>query len=307
MSITVIYNRKESKHSFSITRSRFIFICTFIATLLMTSAWLLQRHYHQQFSQYKTQSINEINLIKQQYIIAIQSQNNQQIHALAIKIGQLQAQNNRLTNLASKVIEKSKLPKDEFDLNQNVPTSSIYHPVLDNNTDLFLLTKNAIEISNQQLNIQSHLEQLEITLNYHHLVNELFISGRPILGKGSWISSPFGTRTDPFTGRLRRHQGVDIAGYSGMPIVASAAGVVTVSESRNGYGLMVEVSHGSGFITRYAHAKSLLVAVGDVVEKGQHIAVMGSTGRSTGPHVHYEVIKYGRQIDPYKYIHRLPS
>jgi len=309
MSITVIYKGKEFKRGFSITRSTFIFICVLIVTILMTSAWLLQSHYHQQLTQYKINSINERNLIKEQYLQAIQSQTNQQIRALAAQIGELEAQNNRLNNLGQRIIEKSKLPKEEFefDINQNIPLSKLYPSVLTTNSELSSLSKSVGQLSNQLQNTQNRLEQLEITLNNHHLVNELFISGRPILGKGSWISSPFGTRTDPFTGGLRRHRGVDIAGYSGMPIIAAAAGVVTASEQRNGYGLMVEVNHGSGFVTRYAHAKSLLVSVGEVVEKGQEIAVMGSTGRSTGPHVHYEVIKYGRQIDPNRYIHRLPS
>ena len=309
MSITVIYNRKGIKRRLSITKSTFIFICVFIVALLMTSAWLLQSHYHQQLTQHKIQSINERNLLKQQYLKTIQSQTNQEIKALAAKIGQLQAQSNRLNNLGERVIEKSKLPKEEFklDVDQNIPSTSIYYPPLIEDVKLPLLNKTVEKVSKQFLNNKNQLEQLEITLNDHHLVNELYISGRPILGKGSWISSPFGTRSDPFTGRLRRHRGVDIAGYTGMPIIAAAAGVVTSSGKRSGYGLMVEINHGSGFITRYAHAKSLIVPVGAVVEKGQKIAVMGSTGRSTGPHVHYEVIKNGRRIDPNYYIHRLPS
>jgi murein DD-endopeptidase MepM/ murein hydrolase activator NlpD len=89
-----------------------------------------------------------------------------------------------------------------------------------------------------------------------------------------------------------------------MPIIATAAGVVTESGKRSGYGLMVEIEHGNGLVTRYAHAKSLNVSVGDIVSKGQTIALMGSTGRSTGPHVHYEVLKNGRQINPNYYIQR---
>ncbi|MDA7746815.1 M23 family metallopeptidase [Psychromonas sp.] len=275
----------------------------------MTSAWLLQSHYHQQLTLHKIESLKERNLIKQQYLQSLQSQTNQQMQSLALKIGQLQAQSHRLNSLGERVIEKSNLPKEEFEFNldENIPLGSLYYPDLPQKIDLTLLEKSVMQISSQLQNNQNQLQQLEFTLNNHHLVNELYISGRPVSGKGSWISSLFGTRSDPFTGRLTRHRGVDIAGYSGMPIIAAAAGVVTASEKRSGYGLMVEINHGSGFITRYAHAESLLVAVGAVVAKGQEIAVMGSTGRSTGPHVHYEVIKNGRQIDPDYYIHRLPS
>lgn len=360
MSITVIYNRKESKHSFSITRSTFIFVCILTVAMLMTSAWLLQSHYHQQLTQHKIQALNERNLIKQQYIETIQSQTNQQVQALAVKIGQLQAQSIRLNSLGERIIAKSNFPKEEFefdiiqsieqslnleteqnldqniesnteqeveefidhepiektsanlesvdeDIEQPVPLTGFSDVTTLDSSDLSKLHKNVSLLAYQYQNNQNLLQQLEITLTNLHLSHELFISGRPVSIQGSWISSPFGTRTDPFTGRLRRHKGVDIAGYTGMPIIATAAGVVTTSEARSGYGYVVEINHGGGLRTRYAHASSLLVPVGAVVEKGQQIAVMGSTGRSTGPHVHYEVIKNGSQINPVHYIQRLPS
>jgi len=341
MSITVIYNRKESKHSFSITRSTFIFVCILTVAMLMTSAWLLQSHYHQQLTQHKIQALNERNLIKQQYIETIQSQTNQQVQALAVKIGQLQAQSIRLNSLGERIIAKSNFPKEEFEFeldteidqnseqttdqnseqtseqtdlqsieqesSQTIPLSQLSNSNTLDRSDLFKLNKNVSLLAYQYQNNQNLLQQLEITLTNLHLSHELFISGRPVSIQGSWVSSPFGTRTDPFTGRLRRHKGVDIAGYTGMPIIATAAGVVTTSEARSGYGYVVEINHGSGLRTRYAHASSLLVSVGAVVEKGQQIAVMGSTGRSTGPHVHYEVIKDGSQINPVNYIQRLPS
>lgn len=275
----------------------------------MTSAWLLQSHYHQQLTQHKIDSLKEREALKQQYQASLETQAEQQLRVLAVKIGQLQAQSNRLNSLAERLIDKAKFPKAEFEFNldEDIPIDSIHHPELPEAPKALDLEKSVSQLSNKHISRQNQFQQLEIALNNHHLIDELFISGRPIKGKGSWISSPFGTRTDPFTGRLRRHRGVDIAGYTGMPIVAAAAGVVTASEKRSGYGYMVEINHGGGFVTRYAHAKSLLVSVGSVVKKGQQIAVMGSTGRSTGPHVHYEVIKDGRQINPDYYIHRLPS
>lgn len=317
MSITVIYNRKESKHSFSITKSTFIFACITFVAVLMTSAWLLQSHYHQQFIQYKISALHEKNEIKQQYLESITSQTNQQLQTLAEKVGELQAQSNRLNSLGERIIDKSNLPKDEFELdNQAEQASDIENNDTLQNTSSMNLSESPtllplvqkVSLLEQQYKKNENLfEQLEITFNNLHLINELFISGRPVPDKGSWVSSPFGTRTDPFTGRLTRHKGVDIAGYSGMPIKATAAGVVTISEPRNGYGYLVEINHGSGLITRYAHASAIVVSVGDVVEKGQQVAIMGTTGRSTGPHVHYEVLKDGQQIDPNYYIQRIPS
>jgi len=283
----------------------------------MTSAWLLQSHYHQQLIQYKINSLSERSLIKQQYLQSMQSQTNQQLQSLAEKVGQLQAQSINLNSLGERIIEKSNLPKDEFEFELNkseeqsteedIPVSNINTPASSAPPELLRLNKSVSQLVYQYEKTQNLLQQLEITFNNLHLVDELFISGRPVPNEGSFISSPFGTRTDPFTGRLRRHNGVDIAGYTGMPINATAAGVITISEARTGYGFVVEVNHGSGLITRYAHASSLIVSVGDLVEKGQQIAVMGTTGRSTGPHVHYEVIKDGRQINPNYYIQRLPS
>lgn len=100
------------------------------------------------------------------------------------------------------------------------------------------------------------------------------------------------------------HKGLDFAGEEGADVVATGAGVVTWADSRFGYGNLVEIDHGDGIVTRYGHNKTLLVKTGDIVAKGQVISKMGSTGRSTGPHVHYEVLKHGKQIDPLPYVYR---
>ncbi|HEY9050177.1 MAG TPA: M23 family metallopeptidase, partial [Gammaproteobacteria bacterium] len=119
-----------------------------------------------------------------------------------------------------------------------------------------------------------------------------------------WISSYYGMRTNPFTGKLQFHKGMDFASKSGSEVQAVAGGVITWSGKRYNYGNMVEVNHGNGYVTRYAHNKENLVKVGDTVKKGQAVASMGSTGRSTGPHVHFEVLKDGRQINPLKFVQK---
>ncbi|MEL0629420.1 M23 family metallopeptidase [Psychromonas aquatilis] len=183
-----------------------------------------------------------------------------------------------------------------------------HQPSTDLVNSSFTLIDNKISTLASQFNTTENiLEQLEITYNSLHLINELYISGRPVPMEGSRLSSPYGVRTDPFTGKSRFHKGVDIAGHKGMPILATAAGVVITSEARPGYGYVIVVNHGNGLMTRYAHALSLIASVGEVVEKGQQIAVMGTTGRSTGPHVHYEVLKNGTQVNPINYINRSAS
>tara|TARA_B100001094_G_scaffold332970_1_gene407614 strand:+ start:16799 stop:17707 length:909 start_codon:yes stop_codon:yes gene_type:complete len=143
---------------------------------------------------------------------------------------------------------------------------------------------------------------LDTVTRNHDLWNKRYISGRPI--RKGWLSSPYGMRRDPFSGRLAMHKGIDFAGSPGSPVISTGAGVVVWAGEKFGYGKLVEVNHGNSFKTRYGHNKKISVKVGDIVTKGQEIARIGSTGRSTGPHVHYEVWKRERQVDPSRYVYR---
>ena len=304
MSITVIYSRRETEHSFSFTKNKFRLLSFLLLILLIACTRFIQVYYQGQLNQFKVTALHDSDISKAQYVQLIKAQNDRKLFVLANKVGNLQAQMNRLNALGKRVIEKSNLPQKEFDFDQSL---SVGGPELsEDSLDLqFNGLLNHIENFDEYLKKgENHLEHLEIALNNHHLIDQLYISGRPVKGKGSWLSSPFGTRKDPFNGRLRPHKGVDIAGFAGMAIISTAAGVVTEAGKRGGYGLMVEIQHGNGLITRYAHAQSLNVSVGDIVSKGQPIAVMGSTGRSTGPHVHYEVLKNGKAVNPNYYIQR---
>ncbi|AOA59652.1 M23 family metallopeptidase [Acinetobacter larvae] len=118
------------------------------------------------------------------------------------------------------------------------------------------------------------------------------------------VSSNYGGRT--MGGRAENHSGLDMAAPSGTPIYATGPGVVTKSGWGTGYGQYVEINHGNGYITRYAHASRLLVSVGDDVKAGDHIANVGCTGRCTGPHLHYEVVKDGQRKNPSTYLALLP-
>jgi murein DD-endopeptidase MepM/ murein hydrolase activator NlpD len=124
-------------------------------------------------------------------------------------------------------------------------------------------------------------------------------SRRPI--DTGWLSSHYGKRIDPFDGKMAFHHGIDSAGQEGDGIHAVADGMVSWTGSKSGYGKMVEIDHGNGYVTRYAHSEKLLVDVGDMVSKDQIIALMGSTGRSTGPHVHFELLVAGHKVNPAKF------
>jgi len=227
------------------------------------------------------------------------------MNALSLRLGQLQAQSVRLNALGQRLVEAGKLDSSEFDF-ANPPAQG--GPVADASDEMVLkqvqtpdFLKSLDELADQLDSREQQLKVMESLFMTQSLRDEVIPSGRPI--KKGWISSYFGMRTDPFTGRQERHKGMDFAGKDGSPVIASAAGVVTWSGKRYGYGLMVEVNHGNGYATRYAHNRKTLVKIGDVVEKGQQLSEMGSTGRSTGPHVHYEVIFQGRVVDPAKYVY----
>jgi murein DD-endopeptidase MepM/ murein hydrolase activator NlpD len=116
------------------------------------------------------------------------------------------------------------------------------------------------------------------------------------------LTSGFGERPSPFTGRLEFHAGIDIANRTGTQIMAAGKGTVTFTGYKKGYGYLVTIDHGYGFTTNYAHLSQILVEAGQKVEKGEVIAKMGNTGRSTGPHLHFEILKEGEPVDPLQYL-----
>jgi len=155
-------------------------------------------------------------------------------------------------------------------------------------------------VSGQLDNKSKRLDALESTLMDKKLHAAVYPAGWPT--DGGWVSSGFGMRSDPFTGRSTLHAGVDIASRFGSPIRAMGDGITTYSGDRSGYGLTVEITHTSGLVTRYAHTSAVLVQAGDRVKKGQHIAVVGTSGRSTGPHLHFEVLRNGHATNPVSFL-----
>lgn len=232
-----------------------------------------------------------------------------QLNALTAKIGMMQAELNRINALGQRVADLAKVNKGEFDFSvkpglggpliTNEETSGDERVSTYNVDDLF----NGLADFNALIDDRAYqLEVLESVLLNKELSAEVRISGRPI-NKG-WTSSFYGTRTDPFTGKPAWHGGMDFAGKHGADVIATGSGVVTWAGKRYGYGLLIEINHGEGLSTRYAHNHELIVRVGDVVSKGQVIAKMGSQGRSTGPHVHYEILKNGKTLNPQRYVNR---
>lgn len=239
--------------------------------------------------------------MQRQELQQIRQQTDQELEALTLRLAELQAKLLRLDALGERLVDVANLQPDEFDFGVQPAVGGPAGTL----GDAYQVTEINQVLDGLAERIDSREQQLEVLgslMSANRISADTFVAGRPIT-KG-WMSSRYGQRTDPFTGRLAWHGGVDFAGKQGADIIAVASGVVTWSADRYGYGKMVEINHGNGYKTRYAHCDELKVSTGDIVRKGDVIALMGSTGRSTGPHVHFEVYKNGRTVDPAAYIHR---
>jgi murein DD-endopeptidase MepM/ murein hydrolase activator NlpD len=221
------------------------------------------------------------------------------IDALSSRIGLLQAHVMRLDALGRKLVKMARIDKSEFDF-ENTPALGGPETDSDKVVELDELSLAIDKLSLQLEDREDKLVVMENLVLNENLKKEVEPSGRPII-KG-WLSSYFGMRTHPLSGRREMHKGIDFAGKMGGPVIAVAKGVVTYAGKRYNYGNLVEIAHGNGYTTRYAHNSKILVSVGDTVEKGFQIAEIGSSGRSTGPHVHFEVLQNGREINPVRFI-----
>jgi murein DD-endopeptidase MepM/ murein hydrolase activator NlpD len=219
--------------------------------------------------------------------------------AVGRQIAEMQSRLWRMEALASYMHETSGLPKDEFDFDAPVSQGG----PLSNEAEVLAVDN----LDTQLASLSRRLKQRETELS---ILDQVLLgiyndkgarpAGAPIV-KG-WMSSPFGERVDPISGKKAWHEGMDFAGAKGSEVIAVANGVVVFAGYRDGYGQMVEISHGKDLRTRYGHHEEVLVHAGQSVKRGDVIALMGSSGRSTGPHVHFEVLKEGRPVNPARYV-----
>ena len=217
--------------------------------------------------------------------------------------GTREALQQNLDALGARLTQMAGLKDGEFDFTSQPSLGGPEEPLAAPESSKIGGVVGALDVLDQQLtDRRRQLGVLEEMLLSSKLRDEVHPEGRPVTA--GYVSSPFGSRTDPFTGRLAFHKGIDFAGRAGADVVAVASGVVIWSGPRFGYGDMVEVNHGNGYVTRYAHNADNLVAVGDTVRRGQVIARMGDSGRATGPNLHFEVLLHDKVVDPLTYIGR---
>ena len=225
----------------------------------------------------------------------------QHVDALALRLGQMNAHVVRLDALGTRLTQMAGLNDGEFDFSAAPPLGGPEELVLGSGGSQLTSFVEALDQLDLQLTDRGRqLGVLEDLLLNRKLADEVHPEGRPV--NSGYISSSFGERADPFTGRLAFHKGIDFAGREGNDVVAVASGVVTWAGDRYGYGQMVEVNHGNGYVTRYAHNAENLVVVGDTVKRGDVIARMGDTGRATGPNLHFEVLQDGRAVNPLTFV-----
>ncbi|HET7396104.1 MAG TPA: M23 family metallopeptidase [Gammaproteobacteria bacterium] len=223
------------------------------------------------------------------------------IDALSAKVGQLQAHIIRLDALGQQLTHMAGLKRGEFNFDEAPAEGGPDLPAPTQHVSMQDFMTNLDQVQDQIRSREQQFSVLENLMMNRNVKQQALPSGPPV--KVGYESSPFGMRIDPFTGELSFHPGIDFAGTEGEAVEAVAPGVVTWAGARGGYGNMIEIDHGNGYATRYGHNETILVHVGQVVKKGQEIALMGSTGRSTGPHVHLEVLYNGKQINPAQFVH----
>jgi len=234
-------------------------------------------------------------LTKADDLLAVKVETSSELDALSLKLGQMQAEILRLNALGERLVEKAGLSSEEFDFQNTPPQGGPEpHETLPSSADEFALEM--ARLSDQLLDRGRKLRLLEQITMERELDLGGLAPGLPV--RSGYISSYFGTRKDPINGGTGFHSGIDYAGKLGSDILAVADGLVVFSDTINGYGRTVEIRHANGLVTRYAHCKKQLVEVGDLVTKGQVIATLGNSGRSTGPHLHFEVLRDGVAMNP---------
>jgi murein DD-endopeptidase MepM/ murein hydrolase activator NlpD len=225
------------------------------------------------------------------------------IDAVSGQVGEMQAEILRLNALGERLVQMAGLDEEEFDFHNPPPQGGPDTDDSDRPAAIDALAEELAQVLSELDDRERKLTLLEELIMKRHLGEsgeQAALSGWPV--RSGYITSTFGFRRDPYRGRSAFHKGVDFAGALGSPVLAVSEGVVTFAGKQSGYGNLVEIRHKDGLVTRYGHCQKLLVSEGASISRGQTIATLGSTGRSTGPHVHFEVLVDGKQVNPLPYI-----
>lgn len=227
------------------------------------------------------------------------------LDAMAAKVGQMQAQIQRLDALGARLAKLTGMKPEEFRFDEPPAQGGPLVTVPMQEMSVNSLEQQLSRLTQAVNDRSDKLQALETMLLQNQLSRKLLPSITPVAE--GFYSSNFGWRPDPFTGANAMHEGVDFMVQVGTAIRASAGGVVAYADEHPQYGNMIEIDHGNDIVTRYAHASRLLVKVGQVVRRGEKIAEVGSTGRSTGNHLHFEVRYKGIAQNPVRFLQKAAS
>ncbi len=247
---------------------------------------------------------SQVRSIQQSQLVENESYMRDNLNAMAQRLGQMQAQLLRLDTLGERLAKLAGFKPQDFQFNEAPGRGGAPSAVPSQDVSLDDMFKQVDKLTRQVDDRGGKLSALESILVIDSAKKKLIPTMMPVIG-GAYNSN-FGWRLDPFNGQHSYHEGIDFAGSLGTPILAAAGGVVVYAEYHAAYGNIAEIDHGNDLITRYAHASKLLVKVGDMVLRGAKIAEMGSTGRSTGTHLHFEVRQRGVSVNPAQFL-QLPG
>jgi murein DD-endopeptidase MepM/ murein hydrolase activator NlpD len=302
MQIIVLHNGVRKTKSVTLTYRHMLFAMVLFITSVIMGSSLLYYLTFRQAANLKLSFVREIVTSaaqddagkKDKYV-------RENLAAMAMKLGEMQAQLMRLDALGERVQGLSGVKPQEFNFKQ-APGRGGAEPsgVKASPLEMSEFQKSLDAVAKDVEHRSDYMNVVESELMSNKIKSRLLPTIQPV--NVGYNASGFGWRLDPFSGRSAFHEGIDFAAPTGTPIVAAAGGVVITSQSHPQYGNMIEIDHGNDIVSRYAHASRLLMKVGAIVKRGQHIADIGSTGRSTGPHLHFEVLVRGAQQNPHKFL-----
>lgn len=301
MNIILISDRLGQAKSLTLTRSHWLMGLLLILLIILLSTVALHRFAGEIADKINHPVLRDIlQNPESKRNHKIQAHLNKNLDFMAAKVAKMQVQLFRLNELGRRLVELYGIDPQELSFDQLPGQGGIDRVIPEQDISLDELNRALYSMGRSLRDRADKLSVLDSLLLDDRIEQEMLPSAMPL--ETNWFSSNFGVRIDPFTGKKSFHEGVDFPAKSGTPIKAAAGGVVVFSDSRTGYGNMVDIDHGNALVSRYAHASRLLVKVGQVVLKGQKIAEIGSTGRSTGPHLHFEIRHNDIPLNPSRFL-----
>lgn len=301
MNIILVSNKFAQARSFTISAPQITFLgllfCIMVVSLAVLLNYFSLRYAVTNQSPY-LQSLLEA--VQAEQNRKTQSYLRESLDTMAARLGEMQAKLLRLDTLGERLSKLAGFKPQEFMFDQAPARGGAESTIPPQQLSMTELSAELEQLAHELDDRTDKLGVLESMLTLVHAKKQLLPTQLPV--STGWYSSNFGWRIDPFTGWNAFHEGMDFMAASGEAITAAAGGVVVYSDLHPQYGNMIEVDHGNGLVTRYAHASRLIAKIGDVVLRGQKIAEVGNTGRSTGTHLHFEVRQWGAPQNPARFL-----